>query len=453
MKKTLFALLSFAIVAVAFTSCSNDEPSVNAPSTQDAVQINKAVKVLSYENFATPSDVTIENADSSNIAVSSTMLEAQSIKLEAGDVVCIWRAIDQEPFVRIIDNVSYDSSKTSFTSHAGTLADVLQDGEFNFSCEAFVDPSATNAEARYMSDAHTYHPAVVIMSDTENNAKTEYATAEELVARADYSKNFTLYSNNIAINKSYTAADGKIQYGISNGYIKPNLNLDFYVNVSAFKIKQFHAYANGSLATSVPLYVKGNATKTWSTDQTLYKFNKLTYVFKIGVVPVTLTIDAKILLNASATVTGQFSATMPVNYNASFSIGPNYLSESGWSLYKTFSHSGFGSLKQLTVSGQATLNATAAVYADVAATIYGCAGPTLKIGPKLTTSNVVTASYASSTATFNLTSKGNIAIDGTVGAKLSILGYKLADWNKAFTLYQKQLWSVNKTVSKGTTNL
>lgn len=441
------------VVSVSFTSCSSDEPGQNSPNTQDEIQVNQNVKVLSYENFSTPTDVTVNDNERTSISVSRSYLDSQNMSLTAGDVVCVWTAIDQEPFVRIIDQVSSDGGKTTFTSHAGSLADVIKDGTIDFSCEAYVNPNADTEEARYMSDSRTYHPAVVIMSD-DNSKISEYATAEELVARGDYSKNFIIYSNNIAVNKKYTAADGKIVYGIDNGYVKPSLNLNFFVNISAFKIKQFHAYANGSIDTSLPLYVTSNASKTWSTNQTLYKFNKLTYVFKIGVVPVTLTIDAKILLEASATATNAFSATMPVNYKANFSIGPNYVAENGWSLYKSFSQTRGGALKKLNISNKATLDAQAAVFADVAMTIYGCAGPTLKVGPKVTTNNVVTAGYNnSSTASFNVNSKGNLAIVGTAGAKLSLLGYNLKEWSKDFTLYQTQLWSLNKSFSKGITNL
>lgn len=459
MKKSLLSIFVMAS-ALLMASCSNEEPAavVNADPESADVELSENALVLSHEDGLESQDVKIVSVDSATMTVSNKYLEEKDMTLKAGNAICVWRAVDEVPFVRVIDAVSDNGATTTITSHAGNVADVIRDGELNLSCEAFVNPNV-KGDARYRSDDNVYHPAVVIM---ENDDDIDYATGEELVARAfEVDRTFTLYDKTISINKRYATSGDELAFSINSGYVHPSFQLDFYLNISSLKVQQFHTYAVGAIDVSLPMKVQANVAKSGTLDRNLYTksftidrsmFNspKLNYIFKIGVVPVTITVDASIDLSASFDAMANLEATLPFRYNGKLTIGPKYDISDGWSLYKDFQQTRSSVLKEMEIDGEASITAEAAIYASLHAKVYGSAGPTVKVGPHIKAGAAVSGSYADG---FTAQSKGVFMIDGELSAGIDILGYKLANWSKAFELYKVNLWNWNKTLEFGHNNL
>lgn len=460
MRKNLLSMLAVAAVALFAASCSNEEPSAaieQNPVNEDVVIADNVV-VLSHENGLTAPDVNIVSADSATISVNNGYLNREGVTLSKGDAVCIWRAVDELPFVRIVDNVTNDGANTTITSHAGTVADLIKDGELTMSCENYVNPNA-EADARYVSDDNTYHPAVVIL-DGEESA---YATAEEIASRAfEIDRTFQLYDKTIAVNKTFATKNGELMFRINSGYVRPQFDLDFYLRIESFKIQDFHAYAIGRLDVSLPMTFTIDVEKQYDVENTLIDkefvidkelFNspKLSFIFKIGVVPVTITVNAGIDLKAHFDAAAHLEASLPFRYNGELTIGPKYNASAGWSLYRDFKQTRSSVLKDLKVDGEAHANADAAIYARLKASVYGSVGPQVKVGPHITAGILVEGSYTDQY--LQVQSKGVFAIEGSAGAGIEILGYNLKDWNKDFTIYKTNLWNWTKSLPAGETSL
>lgn len=86
-------------------------------------------------------------------------------------MLSIWRSIDTPPFIRKVSNVSANGKDAILTTTQGTLADLIEHGDFKLSTELYVNYGEKGLKNRYSKDG-VYHPSVVIFSGTEDNGKS-----------------------------------------------------------------------------------------------------------------------------------------------------------------------------------------------------------------------------------------------------------------------------------------
>lgn len=453
--KKLFLTLASILAVVGLSSCSSEEPNAAAESFED-VNVNKEVKVLSYETFANPDDVTL-SADAVTVSVSNDYLESKGLAINEGDVLDVWQSVNTMPVIRKVQSVKNEGGRTVVTTEAGGIADVINDGEFILSCKPYVNPAA-QGEARYMSDAHTYHPVAIIRHDVEGNIVGTAETAEQIVSRGEYTYNGRLFEETYEVNKTFADPKNIVSVGIKDGYVKPYVDVDFYLKIETLAIQKFQALFTGGIEASLPVVANAEATYNWSINKDLFTSPTFSFVFNIASVPVEVSVSAKLLLEAEASAKAQFGATMPFKYKGEFTCGPKYDRDNkdngykGWEFYHSFTHKKEGGIEALKISGDAAINASAGVYAQVNAMVYGVAGPSLKVGPRFTTTNTLVGLGVPNR--FNLTSKGEFQVGGTIGAHLTLPvigtllpnGGKIADWDEDFVLFHANLWDINRSV-------
>lgn len=456
--KKLFLVLSAVLAVVGLSSCtSNDEPNNITPETYKEVKVNNAVKVLSYENFENANDVTL-SSDAITVTVSNDYLKSKGMEIAKDDVLDVWVSENTMPVIRKVDSFSVEGDRTVIKTSAGSITDVITDGEFFLSCEPYLNPAAQGA-ARYMSDEHTYHPMVIIRHDNEGSLNGDPITAEEIASRGEYSlDHYTLYEENYEVNKVFADPNNIVSVGIKDGYVKPHADVSFYLKIETLQIQKFQALFTGSIEASLPVVARADASYKWEINKQLFKSPDFSFIFNIASVPVEVSVSAELLFEAEAAAKAQFGATMPFKYKGSFTVGPMYDRQNkdngykGWDFYRSFSQKKEGGIEALTISGEAAINASAGVYAKVNALIYGAAGPSLKIGPRFSTTNTVVGLGVPNR--FNLTSKGEFQIGGSIGAHLTLPvigsllpnGGKIADWDEDFVLFHANLWEINRSI-------
>ena len=123
--------------ALLLASCSNEEPAVVVNQDPESADVELSENALvTHEDGLDVQDVKIVSGHSATMTISNKCLEEKDITLKAGNALCVWRAVDQVPFVRVIDAVSDNGATTTITSHAGNVADVISIDvqDYHFDC-------------------------------------------------------------------------------------------------------------------------------------------------------------------------------------------------------------------------------------------------------------------------------------------------------------------------------
>jgi hypothetical protein len=453
MKKTLLLCLSI-IVGVTFISCSNDDN--DELDTSDpaigTITPNSALKVLSYDKFLTENDVTIQDADTTTIEVSKAYLKSINITLETGDVVTIWRNLNELPFVRNITGVREQGGNIFITTVAGDISDALQDANVDLSSELFYDPAGATKAAQY-TDGTTIHPAAVIFrySDSENKDgephPDEGVEVKNMMSDMPQAKQGTRGTAKWHIidetfNTDVTLGPSNLlSMGITGGTTHIYAEFDMSITVKWFKLKKFSSVFKGGMDMHMPLTLTATQpVVSFDRELTIYRFLPHCFVYWVGPVPVGVSVEPSIVLDLTAGVDAQVSLTLPVNYSNSFSIGPVYNGKWGYECNLTNSHS--IDARNITLGGTLSAHAGLGLMFKTGVYLYGFAGPYVMFGPTAEFSADATVSTtAAGKRRANVTLNGSLIARAKLGAELKIHKWRLAYWEKNWDIAQWTLWS------------
>ena len=135
------------------------------------LSLQKMPKLSTIFDFINPNDVEILNADTTQIRVSRAYLDEIKTKVNKNDVLSIWRSIDTPPFIRKVSNVSANGKDAILTTTQGTLADLIEHGDFKLSTELYVNYGEKGLKNRYSKDG-VYHPAWLSSAVQKTMAKS-----------------------------------------------------------------------------------------------------------------------------------------------------------------------------------------------------------------------------------------------------------------------------------------
>lgn len=140
-KSGKFAFLALFFVSLTVISCDNDDDnnvSPDPPIEKGEIELAENAQALNYFDFINPNDVEILNADTTQIRVSQAYLDKIKTKVNKNDVLSIWRSIDTPPFIRKVSNVSANGKDAILTTTQGTLADLIEHGDFKLSTDYII---------------------------------------------------------------------------------------------------------------------------------------------------------------------------------------------------------------------------------------------------------------------------------------------------------------------------
>lgn len=182
-------LLSFPILALAFfAGCSNDSSTsavaAEAEADTDAdvgVALSMAthedsskVVVYRYDQFLSPGDVKIMDADTTQISVDTLYAKDVSDLPKTGNVVVVWDAVNKAPFYLRVRSTKMDKERMLIDVDPATVFNAMPDGDYKFGTDIYFDPNKMNENSNdlgagvfYNKEDNSYHPVVVINEPEE----------------------------------------------------------------------------------------------------------------------------------------------------------------------------------------------------------------------------------------------------------------------------------------------
>ena len=474
--KTIAAMLLLSISSTfTFTSCKDDviedNKKTNAVLTRGAGdgQGYKKAYGLCFQNFVTPSDVRILNADTTEISVSKALAEKLGIQTFTGHAMGIWDDISHLPYARKATSEKLVGDRYILTVVPATFAELVGNTKVSLTTSAYFNPNVQDGQtragiempsyaAKYMDENDIIHPAALLLNDeygydkdyftdedkpkagTRSTGEFQYITGEDMARGTRASLNKNILSFHKKLEKEIKVPCGKS--GGDNAKITLKAPIDFELNyffnidadVSLGKlvnVKSCETGLDGSFGISPEIAF--DMKKNWELDRDkftvkLAKFQGGSYCFLVGPVPVYIKVNPSIYAGIDGKVTANFQASAKYEYETTFKGGVKYTNYDGWGLIKEMNEK---KNKFTFNEPKAEVHAEAGVsfFLGCEVLFYGCAGPAVGIGPRLG----ATADLKAKPSTgLDFKAKVDMSLNAEAGAKLSLLGFDLAEYHKRF---------------------
>ena len=495
--KNLVKLMLMSIAAAAtmvFTACSDELNEIDGNNSQQPEGAQAALLEaygLTYENFISESDVTILNADTTQISVSKAYADKMGITTFVGHPMGIWHKVEQLPYIRKATAEQLVGDRYILTVQPATIAEVIGDKKVQLNTGIYVnhdaeDGDATRADgsvmpgyaAKYMDENDVLHPAVIHMTDpygyekgyhvdgdkpvaqTRADGGYQYFTADELEegTRASAHRNILSFNSKIEIDKDldFTGYGDKVNVSAElpvdfdlNYFITLDGGVKWHFVIPEPYVEKFEAGVDGKFAFTPQMKI--GFKKEWKIDDNKMKlilasFSGYTFTFWVGPVPVVVKCDPNLYLKLDGKVSGAVDFGFKYEYENQFKAGVRYTDANGWGVIGDFKEvkNEFTLIKpEMQVHGELGIG----LYMGLDVMIYGVAGPEVAVGPRL--GGEFTTTFAPfETLKPDLEAEVKMTVNATAGAKLKVLGYELAEWSKTFPLAGP--WTLFKYPSDGT---
>ena len=380
----------FRSFLLAIVSC-NDEKVVIAELTPDTdkgvenlldVDIDEDnVLVWLYNDFLTPTDITITTPDTSLISVNAAFVEKLNHELKRNMILNIMLSDTDDVFIRKVISANKQGDRVVIGTEAASLEDVFKNLDVELDTEAYYDAAAasrsTSPYAGYMDKNRVLHPTRIVVHQ-EDGTKIAYYPAEmtaftraEMKFGIDWS---TTITKEFA-NESETAI-----FRIKEADARLWANATIGVNIKWFKLQNFKADFKGGSHFDVPLELEFNSGSyiKHDKDEDLLSGKPMSALFWVGPIPISVSVTPTIKYIHNISVKGTAIARWGFYYDMNFRKGVKYARGSGWSPIKEFSQE-YG-LKPFEAEAQIETSAKVGVYAQMDVAIYGVEAAYVKVG-------------------------------------------------------------------------
>ena len=491
------AFMFAAIFAVSFTACTDDltadnNQPVNNPEAQG--ELLEAYG-LTYQDFNSPSDVVILNADTTEISVSKALADKLGITTFVNHPLGIWHQIDQLPYARKATTEQLLGDRYILTVEPATIAELIGEKEVMLNTDLFVNDDVQEGAvtrsggidmpayaAKYVDNDQVIHPAVIHLTDPlgygkgyhnpdEQRAMTrgasdegcyDYIIPEEMPAtRSSAHRRILSLKQEISVNKKFGFGEGKHDSVDINLNVPIDFDLNYFITLNGgvkWKVcvpvpcvKKFEAGLDGKFAFSPELTVGFN--KELKTGENDFKFKVIdfegySFTFWVGCVPVVIKCQPNLYAQFDGKVTGAAVMGIKYEYENNFKVGVGYKKGDGWDVIKEFNEV---KNKVSFIRPQVKVHAEAGLglYLGMDVMIYGVAGPTVSVGPRLGAQADLKISPLEKkwNEKTDFSASIDLTVNATAGAKLKVLGYELAEYKTTFQLAGP--WCLMKYPSDG----
>ena len=194
------------MTTLALAACNDEMIDEIADNNNNNVPVNEEssavladdVKVypLLYTNFQNAHDVEITAADTSSMVVKSALLDAMQVELEPGNVISVWTAPEDIPFMRRIEAISKEGGNLRLHTRNVGLDEVLKEAHLEFDSQVYTNADelprladGTINDRFYLSEHDgVYHPTALWYHTQQEDAQlrgrmlTRGAADEEVLA-------------------------------------------------------------------------------------------------------------------------------------------------------------------------------------------------------------------------------------------------------------------------------
>lgn len=491
------AIMFATTFAVSFTACTDNlmaddnQPANNTEAQSELLEPYG----LTYQNFISPSDVVILNADTTEISVSKELAEKLGITTFVNHPMGIWHKIEQLPYARKAIAERLVGDRYILTVEPASLAELIGEKEMQLNTGLYVnndiqEGAVTRAggvdmpayAAKYVDADQVIHPAVIHMTDplgydsyhdpddqaamtrsASDDGCYDYITPETMACtRASAHKRILSFNEEVNVNKQFACGDNDkdtINFDLNvpidfelNYFITLNGGVKWKVCIPVPYVKKFEAGLDGKFAFSPKMtigFTKELKLNENKFKKTLVKFPEYSFTFWVGTVPVVVKCKPNLYTKIDGKVNAQAYLGFKYEYENNFKSGVCYKSGDGWSAIKEFNEvkNDFTFIRP-----QAKVKAEAGIglYLGMDVMIYDVVGPTVSVGPRLGAEAELKISpfEKSWNEKTDFSANINLSVNAEVGAKLKVLGYELAEYKTTFRLAGP--WTLWKYPSDGT---
>lgn len=498
-KQMFMNILTAGIFTFGFTACTDDaldgEAAHNISAGADTALLE--AYGLSYETFLTADDVIILDADTTQLSVSKAYADQQGITSFVNHPMGIWHSKRQLPYIRKVTAEKLVGDRYILDVVPATLAEVIGDKKVNLQTDIYVNSddgavktraAASNIPeyaARYVDANNVIHPAVIHLTDPygydadvhypgdqPSAAQTRaaqsgdypYITAEEMAAgntRWGIRKRLLAFNNSIG-NKMKFAAKGSKDSVFVEYKLETDFELNYFLTLEGGLkwsgilpdpyVKTFETGVDGHFDLGASLMF--GFEKEWSTEDKLEfelaKFPGYTYSFFVGPVPVAIEVKPNLFMKFDGKVSGAVTTGCTYEYGNKFMGGGRYTDGRGWEGIGYFEETK-NEFKIKPAQLDFTFECGMGLYLGADILIYKCAGPEFAVGPHIGGKlNVNVSPFDAQDVDDIVDVEGEIKLDinAVLGAKLTLLGYKLAETEVVIPMAGP--WVLAKYPSDGT---
>lgn len=494
-------LMSVATAAtVLFTACSDDLGEMTTSNNPQPANADAALLEaygLTFENFDNVDDVIILDADTTQLSVSKAYAEKMGITSFVNHPMGIWHAMEQLPYIRKATAQELVGDRYILTVVPATVAEIIGDKQVNLQTDIYVnnDPSAVQTRAaganlpeyaaKYMDDNNVIHPAVIHLTDpfgydkgyhfnddqpsasqtrAAASGEYQYMTAEELASgQTRWGVHRRLLGINTELEKKFKFAAKGSKDSV---YVKFGSEVDFELNyfitleggikwdyiIPSPYVEKFETGVDGHF--NLDAEVEFGFEKKLSLEDLLKfeicKFQGYSFTFFVGPVPVLINVNPNMFIKFDGEVSGKITTGFKYEYGNEFMGGARYTDGKGWEGLGYFKETA-NKFSVLPARTTFKFSTGMGIYLGADIMLYGCAGPEFSVGPHLGGKlEAVVSPFDAASASDIVDFKGQIdlSINAVLGAKLSLLGYNLAETQ--VTIPMAGPWILAKYPSDGT---
>lgn len=486
------------VMAFVFTACSDELANDNSEPEAGEVPAGADTRLLEayglmYTDFDNEDDVQILNADTTEIAVSKQLAQKLGITSFVGHPMGIWQAVDQLPYARKATEERLVGNTYILKVQTATVAELIGEKDAQLSTALYVnnEPQALTRAAsngfsafgaKYIDQTGTIHPAVIHLTDPYgydqqhhnetdepaltrsacNNDHYDYITADEMVAaktRASMHVNVLSIHDKLTFRHKFEMQGAPTDTIVVSGQVPIDYDLNYFMTLQggvkwdgwlpSLYVKKFETGLDGDFSFNPEAYLSFAARAELPKDMqrlNLATFGQYTFTFVVGVVPVCITVKPALYLKFTANAEGAVRVGFKYDYASQFKAGIRY--EDGWSVIKDFEELK-NKFEFIRPEANFTANAGIGFYLGVDVLVYGVAGPQVGVGPELSAKASATYRLMEEDPAKRFDFKANVdlKVKAFAGAKISLLGYELAQWSTESELAGP--WTIFKYPSDG----
>lgn len=493
-----------ATVAVSFTACSDDviddiKKGDEVVTAKEGEKLQAPVGLV-YKDFITPSDVTILNADTTEIAVSKAFADKKGITNFVNRPMGIWDDKNHDSYLRRATEQRLVGDRYILKVKRSSLAEVIGGRDLVLNTGLYYNPETAKTRsantgmpeeaAKYIDEQNMIHPAAICFKPVEGNMTRSAAGGYETIVVEDLFNEFpgtrgwfsdawdwvkekvsdatdyvvekTTYTidgdkktYNVIRHKSELKKDMKFVCGpvegdsISVNFKCPlQFDLDYTLEIHAKgdistamipKLNYLETYFDGYFAMNPNLTLGFSKKVSLPKDMqrvNLCKISGVGVTFFIGVVPVHIDFDPSIYLKFMAELEGSAKVGISYDFATQFRAGVKY--NNGWS---GISNGEIVKNEFNLIKPNVALDAKAGVglMLGVDIIIDKVAGPSIAMGPQVNANASLSYSLWKEGGEGDFKAKATAGFAGEVGAKIKVFGYELADWKWPFELGKQKV--------------
>lgn len=473
-----------AVLAIVFASCSDDNMYENTnhsvtqntnvtetPKKTSNIELADDVEIypLMYNKYRSADDVQILTPDTTTLSINTALLTDLKVSLKPGNVVSIWKSADEYPFMRRIKDVKFEGTVCKLQTSRVELDEIFKEAHIEFDTQIYTNPSvnsrcangSVNDEFYQSASDGVIHPTAICFHSREEGEMLHGAQAssrcgsrakmygddqrrtiviDEMMPQSRATKDLGIDINPKLENMTYpivSKGDTIASIGMQEaefafkGGIHARLDFSLWRGLERFELGPYYS-------------MKGQAKLGLKMETDLAKFEYKeeiaqfpgfsAYFFVFGA-PVVLQFTPSLELGTKFEAKAAGEVGADISFEGNHHTYAAYEKGRGW--YLDNNGKPFTLKAEPYLGGSVSAELQSGIYFKGACKIYGCAGPTLTVGPYFKAEASVEEDKLDNSLTGTI--KSAIGIGGEVGAEVKIWKWSLAEWKHPINIYELPL--------------